>query len=221
MPVHPLLPPGTAFLLGTLHAFEADHMAAVGAFAVRRPRALEAARFGIRWAAGHGAALIAVGTVVVLAGAHLPLASGAWLERVVGASLVALGLWTAIGARTLHAHLHRHDDGTTHVHLHAHLLRPDHRHGHAATAIGALHGLAGTAPALALLPVAGFDSPLLAAGYLALFAAGTALGMAIYALIAGWIAGRAALRSAALARAVALATAVATCGVGVFWLVRS
>ncbi|HEX6939240.1 MAG TPA: sulfite exporter TauE/SafE family protein [Longimicrobiales bacterium] len=215
-----LLPLSTAFLLGTLHAFEADHMAAVSAFAVRRPRAFEAMRFGVRWAAGHGAVLIVIGTLIAAAGVRIPEASGHWLERVVGASLVLLGAWTVLGARTLHAHAHTHEDGTTHVHLHSHLMRSDHRHGHAATAIGALHGLAGTAPALALVPVVSFDSPLFAAGYLVLFAVGTALGMALYALIAGWIAGRAALRSQAIGRVLAVLTGLATSGIGVFWMVR-
>lgn len=195
-------------------------MAAVSAFAVRRPRALEAVGFGVRWAAGHGAVLVLIGTAAAALGLSIPESSGHWLERIVGVSLVALGAWTAVGARALHAHVHSHDDGTTHVHLHSHLLRRDHRHAHAATAIGALHGLAGTAPALALVPVVSFDSPAFAAGYLALFAVGTALGMALYALVAGWVVGRAAFRSEVIARAVAFVTGLATCGIGIFWIVR-
>ncbi len=215
-----VLPLSTAFLLGTLHAFEADHMAAVGSFAVHRPRAVEAMVFGVRWAAGHGAVLVVIGTLVAAAELRLPGGAGQGLERLVGVSLVALGAWTALGARALHAHAHTHADGMTHVHLHSHLVRGDHRHGHAATAIGALHGLAGTAPAVALVPIVGIDSPVFAAGYLLTFAGGTALGMALYALLAGWVAGRAAVRSQRVARAVAFATGAATCGIGVFWMVR-
>ena len=215
-----ILPLSTALLLGSLHAFEADHMAAVSTFAVRRPRAGAAMRFGLRWAVGHGGVLVVLGTLLVASGINLPESSGHWFERVVGASLIALGAWTAFGARSLHAHEHTHADGTTHTHLHSHLGGKGHDHGHTATLIGALHGLAGTAPAIALLPLARFDSAWFALVYLILFAAGTAAGMALYALIAGWIAGRAAVRSAWLARALAILTGAATMAIGALWMMR-
>lgn len=195
-------------------------MAAVSTFALRRPRAGTAVGFGLRWAAGHGAVLVVLGTALVALGLELPESSGHWFERGVGLSLVALGLWTANGARSLHAHRHTHTDGTSHVHLHSHLVRDDHRHGHTATAIGALHGLAGTAPVLALLPLARFDSVWLAAAYLLLFGVGTAVAMALYALVAGWIAGRAAVRSERFARALAYLTGSATVGIGLLWVLR-
>jgi nickel/cobalt exporter len=211
---------GTALLLGLAHAFEADHMAAVSAFAVGRPGPLAALLFGVRWAAGHGAVLVVVGTGLVALGLPFPEAAAHWLERVVGVALVGLGVWTVLSARTLHAHLHTHADGTAHVHLHSHLFGRGHDHGHGATLMGALHGLAGTAPALALVPLARLDSALLAAGYLLLFAVGTAVAMALYAMLAGLIAGRAAARSAAVGRALAYATGAANIAVGVLWLLR-
>lgn len=215
-----MLPLLTALLLGSLHAIEADHVAAVSAFAVQRPRPAAAVRFGLRWALGHGGVVVVFGMALVLLGFQFPEAAGQWLERVVGLGLIALGVWTIAGARTMHAHVHTHDDGTTHLHLHSHLTHKDHHHGHAATAVGALHGLAGTAPVVALIPLAGLDSPIFAAGYLLLFAVGTAAGMAVFAMLAGWIAGRAAVRSAGLARAVAAATGAITVALGLVWLIR-
>ena len=76
------------------------------------------------------------------------------------------------------------------------------------------------APALALVPLARLDSALLAAGYLLLFAVGTAVAMALYAMLAGLVAGHAAARSAAVGRALAYATGAANVGVGVLWLLR-
>lgn len=210
------LPLLAALLLGAGHAFEADHVAAVTAFAARRPGARESMGFGLRWALGHGAMVIAGGALLLAAAASLP--AEAWLERLVGASLVALGAWTVLSGRSLHAHRHTHADGTSHVHLHGHVSGPDHDHGHAATAVGLLHGLAGTAPAVALLPLVRTDSAWLGLGYLAAFAVGTAAAMALYALLAGAVAGRVAVRSARAARALSLIAGAATAAVGVWWM---
>lgn len=219
-----LAPLATALLLGLLHTFEPDHLAAVSAFVVRRPASRAALGFGVRWAAGHGGVILLAGTVVVLLRAHVPEAAGAWLERGVGAILVLLGAWVMATARTLHAHGHAHASGTVHAHLHAHPVPEEHgegarhEHGHAATAIGALHGLAGTAPAVALLPLARMESPGFAALYLSVFAVGTALAMGLYAMFAGAVAGRAARRSEALGRGLARLAGVGTVAVGLWCL---
>lgn len=215
-----LLPFGTALLLGLLHALEPDHVAAVSSFVVRRPTPRKALGYGVRWAAGHGGAVMLAGSILIALHLRLPDIAGIWLERLVGLSLVLLGGWVAWTARSLRAHRHTHRDGTTHAHLHAHVGPAPHEHGHAATAIGALHGLAGTAPAIALVPLASFDSPLFATGYLATFAIGTAVAMGLYAMFAGVIAGRAAIRSEKLARGLARLAGVGTIAVGVFWLLR-
>lgn len=208
-----------ALLLGLRHAFDTDHVAAVTAFAAQRPRPRVAMRFGLRWALGHGGVLVVVGTVLVALGLHIPETSEHWFERLVGLSLVGLGAWTVVGARKLHAHAHTHHDGMSHTHLHSHAHGAAHDHGHAATVIGALHGLAGTGAVVGILPVLRFDSATFALGYLLFFALGTGAAMGLYALLAGWIAGRAAERSTQLARGVAVATGIATAIVGLLWLV--
>lgn len=208
----------TALLLGALHALEADHMAAVTAFAVRRPDLRAAVRFGVRWSVGHGGAIILVGAGLILLGVNLPGSTTIWLERLVGVVMVGLGAWTFRGASAIHAHVHEHD-GHAHAHVHSHALARDHDHGHTATAVGLLHGLAGSGAAVALIPVVGFDSPGPAILYLVIFAAGTIAAMAVYGLLAGMVMGRAAERSVRLARTLARATGVFTMVVGVIWLV--
>lgn len=151
-----------------------------------------------------------------MAGAQFPESAGNWLERGVGVSLIVLGVWVGLGARSLHTHRHAHEGGIVHAHLHSHLPRRDHAQGHTVTAVGALHGLAGVAPLVALLPISGVHSPWGAGVFLILFAIGTALGMGMYALLAGWIAGRAALRSAGLARGVSVVTGAATIAIGMY-----
>jgi ABC-type nickel/cobalt efflux system permease component RcnA len=211
---------GTALLIGSVHAFEPDHMAAVTSFAVRRPRWRDALRFGVHWAAGHGAAIVVVGTCILLVGLRFPDGATHWLERGVGIMLLGLGAWTLAGARRLHAHRHLHRDGTVHEHVHSHAIVVNHDHRHGATVVGLLHGLAGTAPAVALVPLTSFETPAAGVLYLVLFAVGTACGMALYALLAGWIVGRAAFRSERTARRLAVVTGCVTMAVGLLWLGR-
>jgi cytochrome c biogenesis protein CcdA len=227
---------GTALALGALHTFEADHLAAVSAFVVRRPRPVQAMGYGLHWALGHGGTILVAGTVLVLTRLHLPEAAGDLMERIVGVSLIGLGAWVFLSARRLHAHAHTHADGRTHSHLHAHRrdrahpagpttaghsaeVPHDHEHPHAATAMGALHGLAGTGAAVALLPIAAVDGPGPALLFLLAFGLGTAACMALYALSAGWLAGRAAHRSGALGRTLARVAGLGSVAVGVLWLV--
>lgn len=210
----------TALLLGSLHAFEADHMAAVTSFAVRRPGLRDAVRFAVRWSAGHGGAIVLVGAGLLILGVHLPAPTEHLLERLVGVVMIGLGLWTFFGARVMHAHEHGHTDGTRHAHVHSHALGGSHRHGHAVTAVGLVHGLAGSGAAVALIPVIGFDSPLPGILYLVVFATGTVAAMALYGLLAGAVFGRTAENSTRLARLLARGTGVFTCLIGVVWLVR-
>lgn len=215
---------GTAVTLGVLHSVEPDHIAAVSAFVVRRPGRRAAVGYGLRWAAGHGGAVVVIGTALLLLRVQLGGEAGAWLERGVGLSLVLLGTWVLATARTLHAHQHVHGDGTAHTHLHAHPAgaahsHPEaHRHRHAATAIGALHGLAGTAPVVALVPLASVDTPAVGVAYLLAFGVGTAAAMVLYAMFAGLIADRAARRSVRLGRLLARTAGLGTVAVGVAWL---
>lgn len=210
----------TALLLGSLHALEADHMAAVTTFAVRRPGARQALRFGVRWSLGHGGAIVLVGALLIFAGITLPATATHWLERLVGVVMIGLGLWTVRGARALHAHLHAHADGTVHAHVHSHAMHQGHDHGHGVTAVGLLHGLAGSGSAVALIPLVAFDSPPLAIAYLVVFAAGTIAAMALYGMLAGVVVSRAADSSVRLARRIAQATGAFTILIGCVWLLR-
>jgi nickel/cobalt transporter (NicO) family protein len=208
-----LIPSATALLLGSMHALELDHMAAVTAFTVRRPAALEAARFGLRWAVGHGTAVVCTGFTFLMIGAAIPSAMAARLENVVGAILILLGAWTAWHARRLHAH-------NGHARLHSHAFHRGHEYGRAATAIGVVHGLAGAAPVILLLQLADHQSVVEGVAYLFAFATGTAIGMALYALVTGYLVGRAAIASQNWARRLGQFAGMGTITIGLFWLLR-
>jgi nickel/cobalt transporter (NicO) family protein len=215
-----LLTYSTALLLGSLHALEADHMAAVTSFAVRRPGPRAAVRFAVRWSAGHGGAIILIGAGLLLLGVQLPATAEHWLERLVGVVMVGLGVWTFRGASALHAHTHAHNGEPPHTHVHSHAVDPEHRHGHAVTAVGLVHGLAGSGAAVALIPVIGFDSPARGILYLVIFAVGTVLAMGVYGLFAGYVVGRSAESSVRLGRMLARVTGVLTVVIGFVWLLR-
>jgi nickel/cobalt exporter len=214
------LPFLTAVVLGSLHAFEADHLAAVTSFAVQKPSPRQSMGFGFRWAVGHGTSVLLAGLMLIFLGLRIPDAAAGIMERSVGLVLIALGVWTVIATRAMHAHEHAHAGGASHVHLHSHLRGQGHEHKHAPTLVGLMHGLAGAAPAVALVPLARFDSAFGGLGYLLLFAGGTAASMTLYAVFAGYLAGRATRVAESFGRAIGQFTGVGTIIIGVVWLIR-
>lgn len=216
----PIVIYGTAIVLGSVHALEPDHVSAVTAFATSTTRRDRALGFGLEWAIGHGAAVVLIGTALILLQREFPSNLSHALERLVGAALIGLGGWTMWQARALHAHPHTHQDGTQHVHVHSHARSERHEHRHGAVSIGLLHGAAGAAPVIALIPVVGMESAFASVAYLLLFAVGTVIGMSLYALVAGFALGRAATRSARLARGLARLAGLGSIIIGGIWLLR-
>lgn len=224
---------GAAFALGATHALEVDHMVAVSAVVGRRPRLGAAIGYGLRWGLGHAVVVLALGGVLAASGLRLPVSAERWAELGVGAVLVALGVWALRGARRLHVHTPGVPDGhpgdhvhlhvhppSAHPHAHAHPQPDRRRHRHLSTLIGAAHGLAGTGPVVALIPVTIIDDPRAAVGYLAAFGAGTMVAMATYAALAALAVGQAA-RSERTARGAALLTGALSMAVGVWWVIRA
>lgn len=205
-----LLPFLTALLVGFLHALEPDHMAAVTTFVSRRPEPLRALAFGVQWGVGHSVAVMAAGALLVLLDLHPPAAAASGLEFGVGVMLFGLGAWL------LWTLLHR----TAHEHAPGEHPHP-HEHSRGTLWVGMAHGLAGTAPLIAVLPVALVASRLSALVYLLLFGAGTVAGMGLYAALAGLAFSAAGRHSPTLGRALRFTTALASATLGVFWMVAS
>ena len=208
-----------ALVLGALHSFGPDHLAAVGVFVSRRPSWRRAASLGARWGMGHSLAILLVGGAVVLSGLRLPERFAPLAERLIGVVLIAVGVAALWRAWRLHAHAHTHD-GATHWHVHSHATSESHDHSHGALfGIGMLHGLAGTGALVALLP-AFTDTREDGLLFLVLFGLGTICSMALFGATAGHVLavttttkGRAPIHRAALACAGAASVVV-----GVWWL---
>lgn len=204
-----LLPLLTALTAGFVHALEPDHMAAVTAFVSRTPRPREAVGFGVRWGVGHSAAILGVGGVLILLDLRIPAGVARGLEFGVGTLLLGLGL--VLLWRILHRKAHGLAGNGAPDHPHT--------HDHAASGwVGVVHGLAGTAPLLAVLPVALSRSPWDAGGYLVLFGVGTTLAMALYATVAGLLFHQAGHRAPALGGAMRAATALGSAVLGLLWM---
>jgi hypothetical protein len=97
-------------------------------------------------------------------------------------------------------------------------LAPMHRHGHAAFAVGTLHGLAGSAHFVGILPALALPSVALGGIYLAAFCVGTVVAMVAFAFAIGGIASRCARHGMGLYRAMLGLNAVAALAIGCWWL---
>ncbi len=86
----------TAFVLGFRHGFDWDHLAALGDIAASQDSRRRSMLLATMYALGHAAVAFAIGAAVIVASAHLPEPVGAVMERLVGVTLVALGVWVIV-----------------------------------------------------------------------------------------------------------------------------
>jgi hypothetical protein len=219
----PLAAALAGLLAGGIHVLiGADHRAAVAPLAVEGGR--RAWRAGFRWGVGHAGGVTLVGLAALALRGAVPVeALSAHGEGLVGVALIAIGVWAGMRSlaslrdeRNAPGHVHDHVEG--HGHLpHGH----GHRHAHterAALAVGLLHGSAGAAHVIGILPALALP-PLAGLVYLAAFGVGTVAAMAGFAAAVGGARlrlGRSASRAyAGLMGACALASVV----VGIYWIV--
>lgn len=155
-----LLPILFASVAGLGHAFEPDHLLAVGNLISRRDTLAEALRDGVYWGLGHTTTLVAVGAVILL-GRVTFLTSG-YFEAAVGLMLVVMGATRLLDQRRPYR------------------MRPAAAQPRWAFAVGLLHGLAGSG-ALVLLVMSEIRDPWLSVLYFLVFGAGSILGMFVVA----------------------------------------
>ena len=187
-----------AFGLGILHALDADHVMAVSGLSSTRPGWRRSINFCTHWAMGHGMSLLLIGSAVILFGLAIPVDLSAFAENLVGIVLIAIGcyvIWDLL-RRHAHLHFHKHDGIPKHAHWHIH-DKPSqqsrrrkhhhepHHHGHGAVMVGMLHGTAGSAPLLALIPLSQMASPWLGILYLIVFGLGVFVAMLLFGGVLG------------------------------------
>jgi nickel/cobalt exporter len=215
--------------LGLLHALDADHIMAVSALSNRKPSLKRTLRFSANWAVGHGSVLIILGLLFFGLGIALPESIQQLAESSVGVLLIGLGLacfWQFHKENVvLNKHTHEHRDGSiehTHLHVHDHDKKVESseqvKEAHTPVMVGILHGLAGSAPALALIPAMMKTSLLEAMGYLVLFSAGVLFSMVAFGLSFGLVQKKLQQKSIKIFNWSRKVIASAAVGIGFYWL---
>ncbi|MBC6990343.1 urease accessory protein [Hymenobacter sp. BT491] len=151
-----LLPILFASVAGMGHAFEADHLLAVGTIISKRDSTLLAIKDGLYWGLGHTTTLVVLGSVIIFSRATF--LNSSYFEAAVGAMLVVMGISRLVGKDTF----------TT-------SRSPRYQHSFAYT-VGLIHGLAGSG-ALVLFVMSGISDPVWGVVYILIFGLGSMLGM--------------------------------------------
>ena len=192
---------------GLLHVFSGpDHLAAVAPIASDRERRQWLT--GLQWGVGHTTGVLLIAALLLLLKEQLPLdAISAYSERIVGASLIAIGSWgvwrawasarvLACSGAGLHSHTHM---GTS-------------------FAMGTCHGLAGSSHLFGVLPALAFSSRLSSISYLAGFGLGAIAGMTAFSAAVGLLSSKLNRHSRSYSGLLYASSAVALV-VGGVWLV--
>jgi nickel/cobalt exporter len=218
--------------LGLLHALDADHIMAVSALSNRKPSLKRTLKFSANWAIGHGSVLILLGLLFFGLGIALPESIQQLAESSVGVLLIGLGLacfWQFHKEKVvLNKHTHEHNDGSiehTHLHVHDHDKKLENsqqvKEAHTPVMVGVLHGLAGSAPALALIPAMMQTNLLEAMGYLVLFSAGVLFSMVAFGLSFGLVQKKLQQKSIKIFNWSRKVIASAAVGIGFYWLAQA
>jgi len=83
----------SAAVLGFRHGLDYDHIAAITDISSVQSKARDAMRYGLLYVAGHATTVAALGSAAVVFRVALPAASDRWAERLVGITLLVLGLY--------------------------------------------------------------------------------------------------------------------------------
>jgi len=83
----------SAAMLGFRHGLDYDHIAAITDISSVQSKARDAMRYGLLYVAGHATTVAILGSAAVGCRIALPAASDRWAERLVGVTLLVLGLY--------------------------------------------------------------------------------------------------------------------------------
>ena len=195
-PLYPLL---AGILASMLHVVSGpDHLAAVTPIVIETKN--KGWKIGFSWGAGHLLGMLIIGVLFMVFKEYIPVdAISSYSEQLVAFVLIGVGAWAfyrifSADKSHKHPHIHTENEPYIHIHTHEHSHTSGHKHTHTKTikqnivssfGIGLLHGFAGVAHFLLLLPILGFKSQLEGVQYIIGFGVGTVLAMTAYAFILG------------------------------------
>jgi len=161
------------FSLGCIHAFDLDHIMAVSVMSSGENNLKRCMRYSSRWAMGHGIVLISLGMLVFSLGLTLPESMALAAEKLIGVLLIVFGgllIYQIIQHQGIQ-----------------NLIRQRKQPQGTPFTVGIIHGMAGNAPVLAMLPALSQPDLLSAVSYLVLFAVGLLTSMVLFGLCLGKI----------------------------------
>ncbi len=191
------LPFITALLASILHVISGpDHLAAVTPLVIETKR--KAWIIGLSWGLGHILGMLTIGVLFLSFKDVLPIKSiSSHSEQFVALVLIGIGGWMFAkifleSKQHKHPHVHTENEVYIHVHIHDHTHHNNHQHTHSketkqniisSLGIGFLHGLAGVAHFLLLLPILGFENKIEGIEYIIGFVVGTVIAMTSYTFV--------------------------------------
>ena len=195
MTIFPLI---SGTLSSILHVISGpDHLAAVTPLAIESKR--KAWRIGLFWGLGHLIGMLLIGVLFVFFKDYIPIEKiSEHSEQLVAYVLIGVGVWALYRLfnepkNQNTPHVHTENGGFIHTHSSSDKIEHNHETKIkqsllSAFTIGFLHGLAGVAHFILLLPVLGFETLFESTIYIIGFAIGTVIAMTFYALVLGKIA---------------------------------
>lgn len=178
----------TGLGVGMLHAFDADHVLAVASLSGKKKTFLSILKYSFKWGCGHGGILLLCGALFLLWDIQPNETLVRFAELTVGIILCVCGAYLLWSLRSKRIQLveHQHGDVT-----HTHLVQTAQdsgakkiiKHEHTPVLVGFIHGLAGSAPVIALLPSLMMGNSAVAFLYLMLFSVGCLVGMTAFGMV--------------------------------------
>lgn len=83
----------SAAVLGFRHGLDYDHIAAISDISSVQAKARDAMRYGLLYVSGHATTVAVLGAAAVAFRVSLPASSDRWAERLVGITLLTLGIY--------------------------------------------------------------------------------------------------------------------------------
>lgn len=99
---------GSCLILGLRHGFDYDHLAAISDITAVQRNWKSGLRLGMTYALGHACMVAALGVAVLELHMGLPEGLDHWTERLIGLTLIVLGIGVAAGILRKDAHGHTH-----------------------------------------------------------------------------------------------------------------
>lgn len=208
-----------------------DHLAAVTPLVIESKK--RAWKIGLSWGLGHIVGMLLIGILFLLFKDFFPLEKvSQYSEQLVGIVLIAIGVssfYQIFNDKRKHKYPHIHSEEKPYIHVH-HQSNETHHHSHKTKinqnvysyfGIGFLHGLAGIAHFILLLPVLGFETKVEGTQYVIGFGLGTILAMIAYTLILSKIASYTKQHNDVFFKGVRLASGLFAIIIGIYWLLAS